>query len=132
MAHTPGPLTIVAANQGNNDFAIVHRGDYIIGEAYEQAGKAIHLDAEANARLWAASPDLLRALENLRKAMLANVDLRRYHECEGLWLAAKEAIDKAHGKVPEPCDTGPGIPEPSPADQLTDLIRRIVREEVAS
>ena len=55
-------------------------------------------EAEANARLIAAAPDLLRALDALLKQHMAGVDLsaRDRHE----WLRAAGAIAKATGATP--------------------------------
>ena len=70
MTHTPGPLTINGPSPGGSDmddggdYAIV-TGDQIIGEAIRKTAPSTFQPAEANARLWAASPDLLAALRRI-------------------------------------------------------------------
>jgi hypothetical protein len=64
LAHYTGPFTIQRAVRGRDrDFAIVNEHDHIMGEAYGRVDTMIYPDAEANARLWAASPNLLAAAE---------------------------------------------------------------------
>ena len=62
MAYTPGPLTISEAEDGSGDWCIVDV-NHCIGEAYHCVAYLAYRDAEANARLWAAAPDLLAALK---------------------------------------------------------------------
>jgi hypothetical protein len=69
MEHTPGPLSIKRADDGEEpDWAIVDAEGRIIGEAFCLVYFDTHRPAEANAWLWAKAPDLLAALE----ALLAN------------------------------------------------------------
>lgn len=69
MTYSKGPLRITGPSQGKDhysgDYAIIEPGDVIIGGAFRHAGKDGDRDAEANARLWAAAPELLEALETL-------------------------------------------------------------------
>lgn len=55
------------------DYAIVDSSGAIIGEAIHRVGPTATRPAAANARLWAAAPDLLEAL----KACVEQ------HECDG-------------------------------------------------
>lgn len=68
MTHTPSPLTIhrsiaIDWDQFGN-YAIVDTTGRIIGEAYQTVGYGDENQrpAEANARIWAAAPDMLAAL----------------------------------------------------------------------
>lgn len=62
MGYTKGPLRISGPSQFDGDYAIVAPGGVIIGEAYARVGRDSHIDAEANARLWAAAPTMYEAL----------------------------------------------------------------------
>ena len=67
--HTPGPLHVRAASQksdGGTDYAIVDQDNKVIGEAFEVVGTDNKRPAYANAKLWAASSELLEALEAVR------------------------------------------------------------------
>ena len=74
-AHTNRPLTCHAAraldNTGGRDWCIADKEGRIVGEAFQNVGAGPHLlrfvtrPAEANARLWAASPDLLIACQEV-------------------------------------------------------------------
>lgn len=95
QAHTPGPwLTQWGAAQGGDGHHIIDTKD--MGELSRIAVVLFHDDAEgetaSNARLIAAAPDLLAALqttaENLRSWMAANSGVRTF---DG-WLAAVEAV----------------------------------------
>ena len=72
--HTPGPWDIRRSTRpvdGAYDWAIGAEiddgGPYCIAEAVGRAAEDVWLPAEANARLIASAPDLLEALEGLRK-----------------------------------------------------------------
>jgi hypothetical protein len=80
--HTEGPLEVIPGSRapsGFNHYDVAFLAEhhfYAIGRAYAHTeslsvgvsgGDA--LPAEANARLWAASPDLLRACEAALKAL---------------------------------------------------------------
>lgn len=75
--HTPSPLTIHRAktpdNVGGFDYAILDANRKVIGETFERVGRDDgyydERPAEANARLWAAAPDLLTALESAALAL---------------------------------------------------------------
>jgi hypothetical protein len=56
MSYTEGLTTRASINQ---DFGIIADGKYVVGEAYRQTDWDREEDAEANARLWAAAPELL-------------------------------------------------------------------------
>lgn len=92
--HTPGPLDIRAIDFG--DFLITTpertdqrrtSGSDVIGRAYGDG----HLPGEANARLWAAAPDLLAAAE---KAMSETKGLL------GGYSMLRAAVAKAKGTKP--------------------------------
>ena len=94
-AHTPGPWRVAPA------------ADYLSSDINVDAGKRGYIclagvrgdtQAEANARLIAAAPDLLRALDNLLEQHMAGVDLsvRDRHE----WLRAAAAVARATGVAP--------------------------------
>lgn len=72
--HTPGPWTCTADMR--------RLGYYKITEPYEFRA----LETEANARLIAAAPDMLEALQNLVK-----------HKDQNAWNEARHAIAKATG-----------------------------------
>lgn len=68
-AHTPGPLRVVVTTSGKwdetGDCAILDDEGKIIAETFRTVGPNGFIDrrpAEANARLFAASPELLAAL----------------------------------------------------------------------
>lgn len=63
--HTPGPLFVRPAQNGSGDFGIVTADHFVIAEAFADIrwdGERSEKEAEANARLFAASPELLAAL----------------------------------------------------------------------
>ena len=68
--HTPGPLTTRGPSNGlgplddGGDYGIMDAAGKVVGEAYYKVGVAMFRPAEANARLWAAAPDLLAACDN--------------------------------------------------------------------
>ena len=59
MTHTPGPWKIIKPKVGA-DFEICARGKYSIAVAFSDS-----MDGEANARLIAATPDMLDALREM-------------------------------------------------------------------
>ena len=65
MTHTPGPWKIVRAVISAEDYAIVAGG--IIAEVFHRIDDETFADAEANARLIAAAPVMLEALEATKK-----------------------------------------------------------------
>ncbi len=81
--HTPGPLTVRGPSPGGGsmddggDYAILNERGHIVGEAYRKVGRnnfgvTFEADAEANARLWAAAPDLLAVCEALVSDLTAD------------------------------------------------------------
>lgn len=92
--HTPGPWTIREPNGAGHGFSIPEIGAWFGTLAWEP-------ETMANARLCAAAPDLLEALEELRSAV---VDLDQDEEssvthCENLLRKARLAIAKARGEA---------------------------------
>lgn len=71
MGHTLGPLTIkgpsplVLGGLTGGDYIVLGSDGHTIGQAYRVTGIESRENAEANARLWAAAPDLLAVLEEL-------------------------------------------------------------------
>jgi hypothetical protein len=96
--HTPGPWTIDLGGEG-------YMGEYRIAEfdsarAYKRGGvDAVRAEDEANARLIAAAPDLLAALETL----LANATITATGDYARVTLddlyAARAAARAARGKA---------------------------------
>lgn len=92
IKHTPGPW-YYAGLAGDHDFGIYP----------ESTGRDIALVRdfnEANARLIAAAPDMLAALENARNVLagLACGDLTRIHRSSPTLEEVREAIRKATGE----------------------------------
>lgn len=91
--HTPGPWfaecgaahNTVWAKDGIACLATIHHG-------VEPAGLG-----DANARLIAAAPDLLKALENAAFALESAIMLQGLKELEPYASAARDAIAKARG-----------------------------------
>lgn len=89
--HTPGPLGITRSREG--DVAIVSAGGHIVAECFasiRRADEDARAEAEANARLYAAAPDLLKAC---RQAIVA----LRGREHDGF---LRDAIAHATGATP--------------------------------
>lgn len=61
--HTPGPWHVVTNTDGGTD--VVHTRGRAPGESYREV--ALDIDTEEDARLIAAAPDLLEALETILK-----------------------------------------------------------------
>lgn len=64
--HTPGPWTVIRskmATDGAFDYAIGTDGSPVIAEAFGRDAKGGWPNAEANARLIAAAPEMLAALQ---------------------------------------------------------------------
>ncbi len=90
---TSGPSKVVSAISDGGDYAILDADGEIIAEAIRQVGPSDFRPANANARLIAAAPDLLEALE----AILAedNPTLATMNE---RLEAGRAAIAKARGE----------------------------------
>ena len=99
--HTPGPWSY--RTQPHDDWGVVRAGRYIICQARDP--RVDHLDLneyrrtkvdpfEANARLIAAAPDLLEALESAVGAM----EVLGHPPDYGALRKAKAAIAKARGE----------------------------------
>lgn len=88
--HTPGPW--IADEAGRVGFTVFSpEAGYIIG-CHDDEGRYGAIDSEANARLIAAAPDLLDALQSLLKGIFDGPD-----EAHAAMLVAKgrDAINKA-------------------------------------
>ena len=84
--HTSGPITVRADTQPWQGFFLYDVDDNCIG------GTALHHEQDrANAVLWAASPDLLAALES----MIAAYESRPYIGTLPCVNLARDAITKA-------------------------------------
>ena len=102
--HTPGPLAIqgpsidAPATRGEvGDYAILDADGCIIGEAYRVVGPGTERPAEANARLWAAAPDLAAELEAIDVI---------YSEEDRWWLELRSQDGKS-GAFPLSPNMGP-------------------------
>ncbi len=89
QAHTPGPWVVERADDA---YCIANVGNLVIMPC---GGKVKHDNAEANARLIAAAPELLAALESAQMALMG------YTHQNAVTLAAlfkaNAAIAKARG-----------------------------------
>ena len=88
MTHTPGPWRVVPANQYHGAYVVDDTTDVTVCDLYYlHAGAAVALpNAETNARLIAAAPVLLEALEKAEKQFRWYTEL---HEAKGPEHAAK-------------------------------------------
>lgn len=102
--HTPGPWLVLAPYTGTSRYPIgVQRGDGaqdIIGEFNGQGG--VGDEVTANARLAAAAPDLLAALELVYEAMIHSLTFSAPYKSRDGWEfspegKARAAIAKAKG-----------------------------------
>jgi hypothetical protein len=110
-SHTPGPWATHRSRfpvDGQTDYAIV-AGQQVIAEAFGRSDRNVYPPAEANARLIAAAPDLLAALEgiaSLRGKTLLGPDSRhhmgdaapRFHE-RGAAAAFEQTADLADSAI---------------------------------
>ena len=95
MKHTIGPWSVRGPAGIDKDYAIV--GDYsIIAEAWGRVGETKYPDAYANARLIAAAPELLEALERAIEAI--EFAYMNAPEQPKEIAAGKSAIAKATGE----------------------------------
>ena len=94
--HTPGPWLIEAQNSHTGAIATVHNTTDVWVEIWSENWIVTGMGPEeqsANARLIAAAPDLLEALQRA-------VDLlARYPKHDEAWRQARAAIAKATGKT---------------------------------
>ena len=107
--HTPGPLRLKRAKNLSGDFAIADSEGHILAECYAAIrahNERATEEAEANARLYVAAPELLEALRLLvdRDTATVGSELRLNFEAHGNALAAlmgaRAAIAKATGSAP--------------------------------
>ena len=104
--HTPGPWGWIEKNgnafliQANDDEAKEYPGLKCIaddGSAYGEYGRKIEPDS-ADAKLIAAAPDLLEALEQFVDLGIEEESLEAWPELGKALSSARSAIDKAKGK----------------------------------
>jgi len=92
--HTPGPWSVWKKSldpAGREDWAILSSENRIIAEAFWKVETDEYMPAEANARLIAAAPELLEALEAMAEWHEDSAD------DEPLIIATRAAIAKARG-----------------------------------
>ena len=94
--HTPGPWE-AAWESGDKDIYIGELGyaDYRNCFARVDYDDVDHAEAEANARLIAAAPELLEALDELHAKAVVGTDAERYGALDKAW----RAITKARGEA---------------------------------
>jgi len=109
---TPGPLQSDSIMKGGGaDYAILDSDGCVIGEAFQFLGKRNGTrDAQANAQLWAAAPEIYEALEDGRErlikiaAILNGGELTPAKRREAYTLAydgkQTAALAKARGETP--------------------------------
>lgn len=69
MSYTPGPLSIARASWSRSNYVIQTEDEQILGEVFVGNKRDDPMPAKANARLWAAAPDLLDACNDAYAAM---------------------------------------------------------------
>lgn len=101
--HTPGPWTIADgySNSGEADaIGVVSKwpSEWVIADVWKDSENLV-VEAEANARLIAAAPDLLAALEEA-KDVLASVDAMSFVSESGRQIGEVilDALIKARGQ----------------------------------
>ncbi len=104
-ARTPGPWRVRDLNDdfGKNAPQIATLADADgFGKPIASVCYLSEPEREANARLIAAAPDLLAALESLRAQLRAHVrmDVKKHYSLMAAEVAADKAIRRARG---EPC-----------------------------
>ena len=97
--HTPGPWTVGPAfdNDGQPEIIIEHQtpaGNLVVAVAL--AGLQ---GQEANARLIAAAPDLLEALEHIMRCIPMG-GFAQIHHGSSTWEQIDAAVSKARGELP--------------------------------
>lgn len=99
--HTPGPWSVVYEHPYTYVQERAH-GNYLaqishINDTYEFDSPLSSLEEQANARLIAASPDLLKALENIEIWMSQDGPIDRMgYDCE--LASIRAAVAKAKGE----------------------------------
>lgn len=91
MNHTPAPWLY---NHRDNQALIVDSQGFTVVELNTLENSTAHSALADNARLIAAAPDLLMALENLLKVVGVRIDDPRIKQFD----AARAAINKATGE----------------------------------
>lgn len=92
---TPGPWATKSARipvDGEFDWCVstsIDGADYVIAEAFGRVAEQIRPNAEANARLMAAAPELYEALEELLQ------DIQQYEA----WQRPARAVDVARAAI---------------------------------
>src|SRR5690606_32489194 len=96
--HTPGPWDVVTTDYQPRGYprAVIAYSDRPQGNHVI----APNVSSEANARLIAAAPDMLAALEHLTRGLPALLESIGYADEEGLIDEARAAIAKATGDAP--------------------------------
>ena len=107
--HTPGPLKVTTSCGGHQTVIACDKpgpqASHALGYTVCRHGRGLYT-AEANARLWAAAPDLLAACEGLLVSYLENARTAdgapfACPEAVSCVIAAREAIAKAKGDADE-------------------------------
>lgn len=98
MTHTPGPWWLEWL-EGSRAFAI-RSNENAIGYTKQQTTKAEQFrrdEHEANARLIAAAPELLEALEKFRDYVSSSPFGEGFSHHDPIWAKVAEVIAKARG-----------------------------------
>lgn len=90
--HTPGPWMVHTLPDGSHHVMAEHWGASVAVTMYPDGGSK---DRESNARLIAAAPDLLKALQNLERLSIWTAHASDYDREQ--IKAARAAIAKATG-----------------------------------
>jgi hypothetical protein len=88
--HTPSPLTVKKSEEADCAFEVMH-DEYFVATTHD--GVDGLRNAEANAILFSAAPDLLEALETLFNAVDSAIELT-----PDVMRKAQDAIKKARGE----------------------------------
>ena len=99
MEHTPGTWKAAGPScsplHDAGDYAIVDTDGAIIAETFRQVSKDGTRPAEANAKLIAASPDMLEALEEIAGYRGSLYDNPKLNDWAGVAMLLKERARKA-------------------------------------
>lgn len=96
--HTPGPWRIDPRPFSGYGAVHVSGGQYIVAKALGQT-QSCETEATANARLIAAAPDLLAALQSIVASLAEHDDEGMIEHAEQM-IAARTAIAEATGEQP--------------------------------